>query len=114
MTLTISVDDSQDIQFATVDGIESVRQRVRQRLLFQRGEYYLDTSDGVPYVTDILRHHYDEVLSQTVITSAIRSVDGVSDVSDVNLAFNPKTRTLTYTAIVQTIYSQSYRLEQEF
>ena len=54
---TISTnEDTGDIVFEVVDGAESVRQRVRQRLLFHRGEYYLDTAQGIPYVIDVIRH----------------------------------------------------------
>ena len=101
--ITISQNEATgDVNFAVVSGLESIRQRVHQRLLFQRGEYYLDTTKGTPYVPDILRYEYDPGLARSVITAAIRSVEGVVGVSDVVVSFNPTARTLSYAALIQT------------
>ena len=104
--LTINQAASGDISIPvqTVDGIESVRQRVVQRLQMFRGEYYLDTRQGVPYIDDILKHQYDENLARRVVTDAILSVEDVVSVSDVALNFNADTRTLSWTSNVQTIF----------
>ena len=104
MTTTINQNQDGDITLEIVDGLESVRQRVTQRLRMFRGEYYLDTRQGVPYIDDILKHNYDEALANRVITDTILSVQDVTGVTDISLSFVSATRELTYNANVQTIF----------
>ena len=113
MTLTLSATDG-DIDFKVADGLESVRQRVHQRLLFQRGEYYIDIRKGLPYVTDILRHHFDHSLAERVIIDNILEVEGVTEVKEPSLVFDRVLRKLTFSATIETIYSRSFRLRQAF
>ena len=98
--LTINQEPSGDITFETVDGLESVRQRVRQRLLFQRGEYYVNELDGVPYVGDVLRYQFEPGLAEAVITEAILAVEDVTGVRDVQITFDSRNRRITYQAEV--------------
>ena len=62
-----------------IDGQESVRQRVRQRIRLHRGECYYDTSAGVPYRRDFLGQR-ETFLQTHLIASEIRKVDGVEEV----------------------------------
>ena len=107
MTLTLNQDQSGDIDLTAVDGLESVRQRIHQRLLMQRGEYYLDTRAGVPYVSDILRYNYDENLARRVIEEAILSVQDVDTVYNIQIDFNSSTRRLTFSCNVRTDFGET-------
>ena len=71
-----------DLDFQIVDGLPSLQQRLVQKLQFGRGEWFLDTSLGVPYIHEALGRT-DPVLSQQVITSQILADDEVTEVSDV-------------------------------
>ena len=107
MTLTLNQEASGDIDLTAVDGLESVRQRIHQRLLMQRGEYYLDTRAGVPYVSDILRYNYDENLARRVIEEAILSVQDVDTVYNIQIDFNSSTRRLTFSCNVRTDFGET-------
>ena len=107
MTLTLNQAPSGDIDLAIVDGLESVRQRIHQRLLMQRGEYYLDTRAGVPYVSDILRYNYDETLARRVIEDSILSVQDVESVYNTVLSFNSSNRKLTFSCNVRTDFGET-------
>ena len=81
-----------------VDGLESVRQGVIQRLLFWSGEWFLGVADGVPYRADIFRRPTSAGLAAAVVTEQIASVDGVTGVSDVTVTIDPVTRLMSYRA----------------
>ena len=107
MTETINQGPNGDITLELVDGVESVRQRVSQRLQMFRGEYYLDTRAGVPYIDDILRHNFDEELAIRVISDSILDVTDVTGVSDVVLSYDADSRTLTFSATIQTLFGRT-------
>lgn len=83
-------------------GLESVRQRVIERVRFFAGEWFLDAAAGVPYYQRILTRPADTVLAAVAITDQIRDVDGVVDVRDVRAVIDPATRRLTWSATVDT------------
>ncbi len=99
--------DNNDLQFKVITGIESVVQRVTQRLQFWRGEWFLDGAQGIPYLADVLGHQADIGLAQQAITAQIRTVPDVIDVLDVEVGIDQATRTLKYSARIVTIYGDA-------
>lgn len=94
-----------DIDFTLTDGVDSVRQRVRQRLLFLFGEWFLATQSGVPHLQEILGNPDDLDVVRRVITDHILAVEDVTGVQDVTVALDSeRKRTVNYTAKVNTIY----------
>lgn len=91
-----------DIEFAIVTDLEQLRQRIQQHLRFFRGEWFLDTTEGVPYLTDLLGDRLDTSLVESVLYSQILEVDGVVSVSNISVV--EVRRTYRFTADVQTIY----------
>lgn len=91
-----------DLELA--DGLEDIRQRVIERLRFWRGEWYLDLTDGVPYLQDVFTRPITADLSARIITEQIRSVRGVTGVRDVVAELQTVDRRLIYSAIVDTVY----------
>lgn len=83
---------------------EDVRQRVIERLAFWRGEWFLDARQGVPYLTEIFTRPASADLAESVITAEIRSVEGVTDVTEVEVSIDTDTRRLSYAARVSTAY----------
>ncbi len=79
-----------DINFTLVDGLDSVRQRVRQRLLFLFGEWFLQTQSGVPHLQEVLGNPNDLALIRRVITEHIIAVEDVTGVQDVEVSFDPR------------------------
>lgn len=96
-----------DIDFAVAEGLASVVQRVLQRLGFFRGEWFLDTAQGTPYINEVVGHQVDLALAKQAITSQIRGVPDVTGVSDVEISVDYKARRLSYSATVATIYGDT-------
>ena len=103
MTRTIAASDTDlaDL-FGVADGIEAVRQRVRQRLLLYRGESFLDAESGIPYLQGILGERLPRALAAVLIADEIRKVAGVESVVNVDTSFDPQTRRLSVVATVIT------------
>lgn len=81
-----------------------VAQRIRSRLAFFRGEWYLDARVGVPYYQRILgiKGVSDATLT-AIFGQVVRRTPGVSSVESISVARNPRTRqaTLRFTARLQ-------------
>lgn len=102
--------DGQDIRLTptgdleVVDGLESVRQRVVERLRFWIGQWFLDVRGGVPYRPEIFQRPTSAGLAAAVVTDQIRSVEDVTGVHSVVASIDPLSRRMTYTATVATRY----------
>ena len=95
-----------DIDFTVVDGLEAVRQRVEQALLFHKSEWFLDTRRGVPYLADVLGYPVDVTLAQQVIAAFILRDEEVTSVDVSEVRFEPTTRTVFFKATVQTQFGE--------
>ena len=91
-----------DPTFALIDGVVSAEQRVLQRLNFLRGEWFLDTEAGVPYFDDILTKPTTLQLVAQTLEAVILSVPGVLGLSDTDADIDPRTRTFSFSATIQT------------
>lgn len=78
--------------FETVDDVEAAGQEAKTRLLFFKGEYFLDVRQGVPYFTDILAKGYDESRVKSILRQAITNVPGIVDVPAISIDLNRATR----------------------
>ena len=103
---TLGMKDS-DFDFSVQDELQSVVQRVIQRLRFWRGDWFIDSGQGVPYIIDVFGHNVNRELAKQAITSQIRSVPDVVEVSDVEVTIDPRTRTLRYAAKITTLYGST-------
>ena len=104
---TLSAPD-RDIDFTVVSGLEAVRQGILQRLRFWRGEWFLDATEGVPYLTDLLGDRLDTGLVQSVVRDQVLAVPDVTGVS--NLTVTEGDRSFIVGMDVQTTFG-STRLE---
>lgn len=88
-----------------VDTPEAVGQAVRTRLRLSTGEWFLDTTEGTPYATEILgagtQALYDSAIKERVIgTPGVTSIDVYSS----SLGQN---RALSVTMTISTQYGQA-------
>ena len=92
-----------DLDGRVVDGLESLRQRIAQRLRFPRGTWFLDGNAGTD---SVLGHQITAPLAGTVMTGAIREEGGdeVVAVEDVRVDLDHDTRELSYSARVVSVY----------
>lgn len=98
---------SADGNLATVTSGEAVGQHARQRLQTFTGEWFLDTTCGVPWLDQILGRAYDPALAESVVKADLLSTDGVTEVKDFAVAFDKETRGLRIRSInVGTIFDE--------
>lgn len=87
-----------------VNNGERVAQQVLITLREWLGEWFLRTSDGVPYLEYILVKNPNEAHVRQVLSEAIQSVEGVKGVTELEFAFNRILRTLTVSYEIDTDY----------
>lgn len=85
-----------------VNGIDQVRQRVKFALMTERGERFTDLGDGIPYFSEFLGSSpVDTKLIQQVVTSRIRKVQGVSELTDIVTSYDSENRSYNYNARIK-------------
>lgn len=87
-----------------VDAAEGVAQNVMTRLALWQGQWFIDTSEGTPWLQRILGKHN---AVDTVIKTRILETPGVISISEYESILNPDTRSMTVTATLETEYGQS-------
>ena len=90
-----------------VTGLEGLRQRVLERLLFWVGEWFLNAPDGVDYREEIFQRPISSGLAAAEISEQIRSVEGVDNVSRVTASIDPDTRRFHYSATVHSSFGDT-------
>ena len=83
---------------------EATAQKVKSRLLLLAGEWFLDTSAGVPYLQQIMIKPADLPLAESLIKAAILGTDGVAELVGFATTYDAGTRKLSVTASVRTTY----------
>ena len=104
-TISVTADAAgiPDLDDRIVDDLESLRQRIVQRLQFSRGTWALDISQGT---VSVLGHDLTTSLAQAVLVDAIRDEGGfeVIGVPESAVRLERETRVLRFAARVRTIY----------
>lgn len=75
-------------------GSEYRKQKIRQRLLFIRGEWFADTRLGMPWFEEILVKNPDLRLVQARIRDCVLSVKGITSCRLAEFSYDAKTRNL--------------------
>lgn len=88
-----------------INSPEAVAQNVRTRLLLLEGEWFLDTTEGLPFATSIVGYNtqptYDGAIRERILnTQGVQSIDEYASVRDAQ-------RKLTVSATITTIYGQA-------
>ena len=100
-----------DNDILLIDNAERVAQQVLITLREWRGEWFLKTADGVPYLEYILVKNPNMAHVRQVLTEAIESVEGVKKCSELDLQFNRVLRTLSVSYEIDTDYGLIARKE---
>lgn len=92
-----------DISGTVVTDLEALRQRIRQRLRFPRGEWQLDPGAGTD---SVIGHQLTAGMVGQIISATIRDEGGreVLDVVDVEVELDRETRQFSYSASVVSVY----------
>jgi len=78
-----------------------VAQAVRTALLLIQGEWFLDTTAGMPWNTKVLGFHSKDVYDIT-IKSVISAVQGVTAIVNYSSSLDPTRRALTVSVTINT------------
>lgn len=82
---------------------DAVAQAVRTRFELWSGEWYLDLTEGTPYVKQILgegtRDLYDQAIQERILDT-----EGVTGITDYASSLDETTRALSVSATITTIY----------
>lgn len=81
-----------DNAIVLVTGIDAIRQHLKCRFLLFLGEWFLDTTIGVPYFRDILIKNPSFVVVQEVLKSVILDTPGVILLLQFDFSFESVTR----------------------
>lgn len=85
-----------------VTGTEAIAQRLRTRLKLFRGEWFLDTLQGVPYHDFVLRKRTSPAVRREVFRRAIVSMRGVRQLVSLTVELDRVGRNLIVTGEVRT------------
>lgn len=83
---------------------EAVAQAVQTRLALWAGEWFVDTSDGMPWAGDVLGKRFQRNNPDSAIKSRILGTPGVTELLEYSSAFDGETRKFTVTAKINTAY----------
>src|SRR5690349_10526823 len=75
-----------------VEGAARIQQSVGIRLRTWLGEWYLNTTHGVPYLEDILGKKRRPEIVEAILRAQILGVNGVKSIISFNLTIDPHTR----------------------
>lgn len=97
--------DADDLQL--LDNMDQVEQSLKIRLLFFRNEWFLDTTSGLPYYTDILVKNPNIPNIDSIIKATIVDTPEVEELLEFRSEFNRSTRTYTVVFKVRTTYGET-------
>ena len=100
-----------DGEFLLIDNAERVAQQIKVKLLTFLGEWFLDTTWGVPYIEYILVKQPNQELIKQILSEQISSVDDVKSLNALELDYQVKVRTLIINYEVSTEYGLITRKE---
>lgn len=108
-TNDLALDDAGNLM--TVTDAHAVGQHVRQRLRTHRGEWFLDTQAGVPWLDQVLGRQYDPTLAEAVIKAEIAATAGVTGISGFSARFDATRRALeAFDMSVETVFDAEVRI----
>lgn len=86
--------DNRDIRFTETD--EDLVQRLTIHLQFLLGEWFLDTSKGIPYTQTIFESNANDMRGIYVLfRTEIKNIDGVEEINELNIDIDRDSRILT-------------------
>lgn len=85
------------------DQPEAAAQAVQTRLGLFTGEWFLDTTEGTPWRTDVLGKYTQNVYDAT-LKARILETDGVKSIDAYASTLDRQSRRLTVSATISTIY----------
>lgn len=96
--------DTSSLDLKLVDKAEQVRQQLMIKLKLWRGEWFLDTEFGTPYLQQILGKQLTLSGALAALRKSILEVEGVRQIISFSYSFSNSTRKLTVEFTADTPY----------
>ncbi len=87
-----------------VDNAERIAQQIVITLKFWLGEWFLDTTEGVPYLEYILVKNPNMAHIRQIFLEALEQIEGITSVDSLELELDAENRQLYVTYAVTTNY----------
>lgn len=97
-----------------VNDSDQVRQNLKIRLRFFRGEWFLDTTAGLPFYESILVKNPNLPDIDNIIKAEIIDTDGAEELLEFNSDYDPKARTYSIEFKYRDIYGETGFLNTPF
>ena len=94
--------ENQDL--GIVSGIDAIKQHLRQRLQFFRGEYAHDLTRGIPYHDEFFKKNPNPIVMDYVLKDTILTTPGIIELLSFSMDLDDSTRTLNIDFKVSTNY----------
>lgn len=88
----------EDNKLVLIEGIEEIAQILRQRLRVFKGDWFLDTSEGIPYYEEILKKNPSPVTVDSLFKNEILNTPGVVELLSFELIIEGRRLDLTFSA----------------
>lgn len=85
------------------DNVEAIAQSVKTRLQLWRGEWYLNTQEGTPYMQEVLGKNTKD-LAIRALQTRILDTEGVTSIKDFQIV--PNGRHMSFYIVINTIYGE--------
>ena len=92
----------ENYDLALVDGIDLVRQAIKQRLLLVLEEWFLDDTVGVPWYQYIFQKGADINRVKSILINTISGTEGVIKITSFELDYNNVNRSLSINFTAET------------
>ena len=86
-----------------VNSPETVAQAVKTRFLLWYGKWFLDTTEGTPWIQSVLGKQKPETYN-LAIRQRILETQGVKSIRSFDTTLNTSSRRVVFTATIDTIY----------
>lgn len=86
-----------------INSPETVAQAVKTRFLLWYGQWFLDTTEGTPWIQSVLGKQKPETYN-LAIRQRILETQGVNSIKSFDTTLNTSSRRVVFTATIDTIY----------
>ncbi|EOX9201031.1 hypothetical protein ACPX3P_000751 [Yersinia enterocolitica] len=86
-----------------INSPEAVAQAVKTRFELWRGQWFLDLTEGTPYIQSVLGKQRSDVYI-LAIRERILDTQGVNSILEFEANYNGDNRRVTFTATIDTLY----------
>jgi hypothetical protein len=77
------------------DGTDAIKQKVKERLLFFQGDWYLDQKLGVPYWTEVFVSNPDISRLRSLFRQVVVTTPGIGSLDALEVSFDKANRSIS-------------------